>query len=231
MANMQKYGLADLTLNNCQQVLNKLKGDATYGNSPTGEGGLLERVLGYFKPDGLFPERYCDDEFSAMVIALIDVTNSTQIHKQKSKENLAKMSQRISSIKNIKKRIAKGDKELVEEIANKKGKPPYFFSFATKYCYYINKFVYGKNDYMKYDSKNAEILPFYFEEYLGSQPKNKSSYPKAIGYGYQNYIDLVDELLKVTGIDRVQNKYELLDAFIWYKNRNKKFDTNKNQWI
>ena len=44
---------------------------------------------------------------------------------------------------------------------------------------------------------------------------------------YDNYIYSINNLLKKTKMDKENNKYELLDAFIWYKNRNKQVKDGK----
>src|SRR5574344_470395 len=63
-----------------------------------------------------------DIKIIAMKIALIDVTNSTQLFKQKAKVNLYDLADLISKIPNFDKRISEGDPELVALIAKNTGK-------------------------------------------------------------------------------------------------------------
>ena len=72
--------------------------------------------------------------------------------------NIFKVAKHIKNIKNLDDRLQKGDKKLVNEIAevglkNKNGKNIIFYSFATKFCSHHND-----KDFAIYDSYVEKIL-------------------------------------------------------------------------
>lgn len=98
-----------------------------------------------------------------MKAGLIDITNSTNISRYKSKISVVELAKCIVKIKNIDERIKAGDPEVVHEIARCNGKIN-LFSFASKYCCYHNKNIYGKDDYSILDTILKESLPRYFDD-------------------------------------------------------------------
>ena len=91
-------------------------------------------------------------------IALIDMTNSTNLSKHKQKANIFNIAEAINNA-NIELEIQKGDPNVVTKIINSINGVK-FFSFFSKYCYYVNKFVYdgSGNSYMKYDNVFFPII-------------------------------------------------------------------------
>ena len=88
-------------------------------------------------------------EIVAMKISLIDVTNSTNLSRYKSKISLSDLTTVICKIEDFDERVENGDPTLVKEIANQK--EINLFSFATKYCCYHNYIIYKRDDYSIYD--------------------------------------------------------------------------------
>ena len=103
------------------------------------ENELITRCLRKF-PDNT------DPDVVAMKVGLIDITNSTHLSQHKSKISMVELANIIASIPDIDNRIAAGDPEVVNEIARSNGKIN-LFSFASKYCCYHNRNLYGKDDY------------------------------------------------------------------------------------
>ena len=80
-----------------------------------------------------------DKDIVAMKIGLIDITNSTNISRYKSKISVDKLADIITNINDIDSRIKNGDPTVVNEIAeNAKRCGINLFSFASKYCCYHN---------------------------------------------------------------------------------------------
>lgn len=194
--------LKSLTYNNCQMALKKLHANHTYGDKANeGEGWLIKSYI---------KRNRCNTDIMdvAAKVALIDVSNSTNLHLHKANANLVSISNKILS-SDFDNRILKGDLSLVNDIAANGNIS--LFSFATKYCHYHNK-----EKYMKYDNIIGKILPYYIEKYGIKTPENISC--KRIR-NYTIYSSIINELCKVAQIDQCDNKYELLDAFLWYSNK------------
>ncbi|MCK9439594.1 winged helix-turn-helix domain-containing protein [Patescibacteria group bacterium] len=172
----------------------------------------------YGKEDALITDAFrkfpqnVDLEIVALKIGLIDITNSTNISRYKSKISVVELAECIVKIKNIDERIKDGDPEVVNEIARSNGKIN-LFSFASKYCCYHNKNVYGKDDYSIYDTVLKESLPKYFDDIT----KGKlDSWRKTYKYKkYNNYITKKLDELEIK-IDYRKRKF---DHFIWFNNR------------
>lgn len=150
----------------------------------------------------------------ATKIALIDVTNSTQLSRQKSKISLFDLAHVIISIENIDDRIAQGDPEVVNLIAKNTGSLN-LFSFASKYCTYHNVEIYGRDDYSIYDSIVKKYLPYYANNTTKSAIEK---WRKSIDYASFN--DCIGNVLNEYGID-IPFKRRKFDRFLWYPNRQK----------
>lgn len=162
----------------------------------------------------------------AMKVAVIDVTNSTQLSKYKSKVSLYDLAKIIAGIRNFDERVSKGDETLVSEISkaakelvrDKAGNPigVNLFSFASKYCHYHNRFIYGRDDYSIYDSVVSEHL---FEFSLSSRPILKGTPNKwRENMDYQAYNEYIGEILDDAGVN-IAGRRRLFDHYMWYRNR------------
>ncbi|MCD7879976.1 MAG: hypothetical protein LUG16_08610, partial [Candidatus Gastranaerophilales bacterium] len=87
----------------------------------------------------------------ALKISLIDVTNSTNLNRYKSRICVPDLAKIICKIENFDERVRQGDITLVGELARCNGNIN-LFSFASKYCCYHNTLVYKKDDYSIYDT-------------------------------------------------------------------------------
>lgn len=159
----------------------------------------------------LFPQN-TDPDIVAMKIGLIDITNSTHLSQYKNKISMVELSNIIAAIPNIDARIQMGDPEVVNEIARSNGKIN-LFSFASKYCCYHNRNLYGKDDYSILDTVLKKYLPRYFDDITKSQIQKWQD-----RYQYKEYNDYITRKLDELGI-HTENRKRKFDHFVWYKNR------------
>ena len=169
------------------------------------ENELISRCLRKF-PGNTNPD------FVAMKVGLIDITNSTHLSQHKSKINMVELSSIIAAIPDIDARIQAGDPEVVNEIARSNGKIN-LFSFASKYCCYHNRSIYGRDDYSIFDTVLKEYLPRYFSDITKGQIQKWKD-----DFMYQEYNDYITGKLDEFGIT-VEHRKRKFDHFIWYKNR------------
>lgn len=151
----------------------------------------------------------------AMKVAVLDVTNSTQLSKYKKTLSLFDVANIILNIKDFDSRVKDGDPELVNEIARqcKNVGNKNLFSFATKYCCYHNNLIYKKDDYSIYDSVLGDNL----NKYIIGLSKSVIKRCKE-NYDYKTYNDYIETLLNENKIT-VNFRRRKLDHFIWYKHR------------
>lgn len=148
----------------------------------------------------------------AMKVGLIDITNSTHVSQHKSKISAVELAEAIVAIENIDERIKSGDPEVVNEIARCNGKIN-LFSFASKYCCYHNKNLYGRDDYSILDTVLKESPPKYFDDITQSQIKHWQD-----AFQYKEYNDYITRKLDELGID-IEFRKRKFDHFVWFNNR------------
>ena len=153
-----------------------------------------------------------DPDVVAMKVGLIDITNSTHLSQHKSKISMVELANIIAAIPNIDDRIAAGDPEVVNEIARSNGKIN-LFSFASKYCCYHNRNLYGRDDYSILDTILKEYLPRYFDDVTKGQIQKWQD-----SFYYKVYNDYITRKLDEYCIT-VEHRKRKFDHFVWYKNR------------
>lgn len=158
-----------------------------------------------------FPKN-TDPDIVAMKVGLIDITNSTHLSQHKSKISMVELANIIAAIPYIDERIADGDPEVVNEIARSNGKIN-LFSFASKYCCYHNRNLYGRDDYSILDTVLKEYLPRYFDDITKGQIQKWQD-----SFNYKAYNDYITKKLDECGIT-VNHRKRKFDYFVWYKNR------------
>lgn len=149
-------------------------------------------------------------EIVAMKISLIDVTNSTNLSRYKSKISLSDLTTVICKIEDFDERVENGDPTLVKEIANQK--EINLFSFATKYCCYHNYIIYNRDDYSIYDG----ILKSNLKKYINIKENQIEQWRK--NCDYESYHNLIGEVLSNNNID-IKDKRRKFDHFVWWQNR------------
>lgn len=127
-------------------------------------------------------------------------------------------------------RIATGEEDVVNELAGLvAGRNN--FSFATKFCGFINRVFYKRDDYVIFDSVLENAMPYFEERYCGQIDKcrclrlyaNKRDY-----CGYKKAIDSVLEEInqKCCALTRFE-----FDQMVWffYKNKTSKLKIIKHK--
>lgn len=158
-----------------------------------------------------FPEN-TDPELVAMKIALIDMTNSTNIGRQRKKVLVTEIADIIVNTTDFDERLRQGDLSLVPIIAKCNGKIN-LFSFATKYCTYHSVDAYGNDDCVIFDRVVKEALPMYVPGLrLTTLEKWRST------YDYTAYKKCIDDLLDANDI-HIPFRRRKLDHFLWHTYR------------
>lgn len=195
------YTFKKLTEDEIEEQHNLVLQYSNYGK----EAELIHSILNRFKfNDNL--------EDIALKASVIDVTNSTQLSKYKSKISLYDISNIILNIKDFDKRVAIGDIELVNEIANlsKNKFDINLFSFASKYCCYHNYDIYGRDDYSIFDNILKENIGIFINGITKAEIEDYRT-----NFKYEKYNNLLGELLDANNIS-IQFKRRKLDHYIWY---------------
>lgn len=170
----------------------------------------------------LFPKNE-NKTIVAMKIALIDLTNSTNLNRNLGKEDgLDKIANRITEI-NFDKRVKEGDLTLVRDIAkwSKENIGKNLFSFASKYCLNHNFYCYNRDDYVIYDSIMCENLSKYitneeYKELTGKKLDTNSFKMLKDNYDYEEYINIINYIINKNELS-LKKVHRKLDWFIWYK--------------
>lgn len=166
---------------------------------------LISSVLNRF-PDNT------DPEFVALKIALIDMTNSTNIGRHRQKIVVSELADFIVGIRDFDARIRQGDSSLVPILAKNLGRIN-MFSFASKYCTYHAVDIYGKDDYVIFDKVVKEALPKYVSG-LHVSTVNRWR----IELNYTAYKKCIDDLLDANGI-HIPFRHRKLDHYLWHTYR------------
>ena len=166
-----------------------------------------------------YPEN-TDPCIVAFKVCLIDSTNTTNLGRHKSRVNIDELANHICKIKNIDQRLKDGDPTLVNEIANVNNKIN-LFSFASKYCCYHNRNVYGKDDYSIFDSIVKEFLPKYCTVNRIVEVTESMLNGWKNSYDYKSFNDFITKKLNDWNITTPFRRRKL-DWFLWYFNRTKK---------
>lgn len=127
-----------------------------------------------------------------------------------------------NKVQNLYGRLKSGDPNLVNEIAKALLPGRYTFSFASKFCTYVSRYLYNSDKYSIYDTVLCNALPYYAWVYLGEVyiAKKKSIINK---FGmknngdYKGYKDLIDRIRKKS-MNEIGYKIsrEGFDSIVWY---------------
>ena len=188
--------------------LHEAHNDVLSNNKYGKEYQLIESVLKKYPNNKTIEDVACK-------IAVIDFTNSTNLHLSKNKINLYTLAEIITSEKvDFDTKVARGDVSLVSDIISRC--PVKLYSFASKYCCYHNSFLYNRDDYSIYDSVVEKHLPEYATEKLPASKWRKN-------FNYETFNQYIGDLLDEYGITAATEpqRRRLFDHYVWYKNRNK----------
>lgn len=192
--------LISITEENIEKVHREVLESISYGK----EENIIHDVLNKFPKND-------DINVIAMKIAVIDVTNSTQLSRYKNKISLYELANIILNIDNFDERVKNGDPELVNIISKSNGKIN-LFSFASKYCTYHNNEIYGKDDYSIFDSVVRKMLPKYSNISLSQIEKWRKN------HDYKSFNDSITKLLDDNNI-HIKFRKRKFDHFLWFPNK------------
>jgi len=170
-------------------------------------------------------------------VRLIDKENSTHLAvsgKEKgSNKGIEIVSKTILEIENLEDALNRGSPEVVITIA-KSVKGRNVFSFATKYCAFVSRYLCEQKDnYCIYDGVLANILPYYAWYYCGRKDLLKRSGSSKIediyknNYDYDGYRNLIDDI-REAAFNQYSYKVtrEEFDNLLWYYYKGDKMRIN-----
>ena len=171
---LDQNGLPVLTEKNCRFAKALMRHDSNYRIPEDPESDAYrESYIGIL-------EKGLPNDYDGMLrlVTSIDKYNSTHLASEGKKvgdkpmnRGREKTTQIILNIENLGQKISNGDTDIIPTIAystgSKDGKKN--VSFATKFCTYVSRVIYKKDNYCIYDNVLAKILPYYAYIYLGDR--------------------------------------------------------------
>ena len=132
-------------------------------------------------------------------------------------------------LKAIKERIATGDTQLVDELASLVPQR-HNISCASKFCTFLNRYCYGKDDYSIFDSVLCNILAYYSYVYLGERnwkeitgknPRKESNIREKVldktqRFHYREYHKLISDIIEINKKDGITISRRDFDWMLWY---------------
>lgn len=156
----------------------------------------------------------------AKKIAVIDVTNTTNISRYKKKLSLYDVAE-VIVLQDIDSRLTIGDPEGVNDIAKecKKKFNINLFSFASKYCCYHNTFVYKRDDYSIFDSVVSKHLSDYSNKTYQISKSQPEYWRTHIQYReFNEYIGALLDSESITSSLEPKRR-RMFDHHIWITNK------------
>lgn len=210
---MEKY--QNFSYHDLEKVHKAVGNDSQYGE----EERILARIM----------QKYPNNEdldIIAIKVSVVDLTNTTQLSKYKSKISLYDISKIILDF-HIDEDLKNGNPEIVHRLAeacknfkkNNSSNGVNLFSFASKYCAYHNMYAYGRDDFSIFDNVVSSNLYRYSTEKNPLRKMTPEIWRQNCDYeAYNRYIgDLLDE--KGITADKYPRRRRMFDHFVWYSNR------------
>ena len=185
----------------------------------------------YILKNGTNPQLPKDRDTLKKVIASINKIDSTHLYVGKAFEKILDYIDSIPS-PSLSVKIKMSDNSIVDNIANASkinGGKRFNISFASKFCAYVSRIVFGLDNYCIYDNVVQSVLPYYHYLYSGSangcvyyrkdnKNNNRSTVAESVcRYGYAWYRKVVDEtLLGIKNAFNVDLTYAKFDHLVWY---------------
>ena len=138
-------------------------------------------------------------------ICFIDSLLSTNLKKQNKKITMVSLAMKIVEFNkehNLDERIAKGDLDVVDELAHI-CEGVCLLSFASKYVCYHNNFAYGRDDYYIVDTVVSKAISCHSRK-------------------YKDYHEKMEQVAKNCGVKSVNNYRRKLDRVLWWTYKNDK---------
>lgn len=171
-----------------------------------------------------------DEGYLKSVVESIDKINSTHLAVDRGVDRTVDCILSDITISGLEKRILMRDDTLVTAIANasiSRGGKRFNLSFASKFCAYVSRYIYGLDLFCIYDKVVQSVLPYYHytysrtnERYYETNRNNKRiSIVAKIAHKetYCKYRRIIDET--ISGIEERNNisiSYEDFDQLLWY---------------
>jgi hypothetical protein len=204
-SDIKRMNRKQITNQDLDSVVQIIQNDFRYGV----ENDRIDTAFKKFKSN-------TDEDIVAMKIALVDMTNSTNLNKHLGKIGLNDMIHEIMNI-NFDERVQKGDLSLVSELSQcSKKQGVILFSFFSKYCLYHNYHCYERDDYSIFDSVVKEHLKDYNEQFIPNRLEKLR-----LNCDYEGYMKCIDTVIKDNSLT-TKNVRRKLDWYIWYNNRGAK---------
>lgn len=222
----------EITPNNLNRIEGIIKnGNDRYSLDENAEGNAFNEAFKNFPLNK-------NPEIVAMKIALVDMTNSTNLgrilgnkdyyqgdkHIIREVFTLSDLIRKIISIENFDERVKQGDITLVSELTKwSKDRGANLMSFFSKYCLYHNYCTYGKDDYSIYDSVLQQnlggyLIPEEFKQLFPNITINESfDTAKFVANqiikmkeacDYEAYWNLIDKILTLKNISDKQVRFK-----------------------
>jgi hypothetical protein len=185
-----KEAVSSITKERIDEAFKIVMESESYGE----ESKALERII------NRFPSNNNPDDI-IIKLAIVDVTHSTQLAKQKRNVSIDKLAKAMSRINNLDARMKLGELNLVTEIAELTSID--LLSIASKYCTCHNQFLYGKDDYFKFDNIVSKMIGHSGRDYI-------------------KYCKILDEIIDEKGIRYITGIRRKLDCYLWYYGRKNK---------
>lgn len=161
-----------------------------------------------------FPRNNKIEEITAKVL-LLNLAYSSNLHFHFSDEfTIFDFVKGIAQIQHLDIYLKSGNEKAVEAILNISNHRN-FFSFASKYCFAHNHYVYGGDAFSIYDSSVEKFLPKYADctrTQLETWRKKKA---------YASFNRFITDYLKSTGIQTENIKFKF-DRFLWNQRKGNK---------
>ncbi len=199
----------EFTEEQLEETALRVNSDPRYGE----EGKIISSCFNKFPKNE-------DGDIIALKIALIDMTNSTNLNKHLSKIYLTRLIEKIKNC-DFDKRVAMGDTSLIAELAKNEIN---LFSFFSKYCLYHNYYVHQKDDFAIFDGVMQNNVGRFVShyEYRGQMFTGANIHncveQMRVTYDYEGYLSLIDTILERNDI-HMKGKRRKFDWFVWYNNR------------
>jgi len=230
---LDKNGFPKLTEKNVKLIDFIIKNDSNYRSDNDKENRLSTIIL--VKQYQKEPSK----ENLRKVIKAIDKQNSTHLsvtgQEKGSNQGIELTTKYIFykiGINELNKQIKHEQNSLVDDIAKNSIPNRYVISFASKFCTYMSRYMFNKEDkFSIYDGVMSSILPYYYYQYVNEKEKIVITKEVMKKRGYKWYSDIICKIIKEA---EEKENYKIsrkdFDHLLWYyyKGDKDKKDNNGN---
>ena len=153
----------------------------------------------------------------AAKVAVVDVTNSTQLHKARERLPLHALVEVIRGMEDLDSLIEQGSPQAVERLVEEALKcddgsyTP--FSLATKYCCYHNRMAYNGDGFSIIDST---VYKWLRDDYYSDNSEMQTNVNQCyMGHIYTGLYDVLSKVIEENGLGDVEKVRAKLDSYIY----------------